>query len=280
MAKSPKLRTSKIKSFQAHIWDFYRKEGRHNLPWRKTKNPYKILVSEVMLQQTQVARVLLKYPEFLKAFPNVEMLANASLAEVLRVWQGMGYNRRALALHTLAEEIVKKHKGNVPRTRAELEVLPRIGPYTAGAIRAFAFSEPEVFIETNIRRVFIHHFFQLGNETSKLVSDKEILPLVEATLNMGNPRKWYYALMDYGAHLPKAIRKNSNSQSKHYAKQSAFKGSLRELRGKIIRILGGKSIPLIMLKRECDNNPRTREALNALIKDKLISYEKRKYKIA
>lgn len=232
-----------------------------------------------MLQQTQVGRVIEKYGEFLQAFPNVETLANASLTEVLRVWQGMGYNRRALALHTLAKEIVKKYKGKIPHTRVELEALPCIGQYAAGAIRSFAFNEPEVFIETNIRRVFIHHFFQLGGSTSKLVSDKEILPLVEATLDTGNPREWYYALMDYGVHLPKIVKINPNKQSKHYVKQGVFKGSLRELRGKIIRILGGKSITLIMIKRECGNDPRTREALNALIKDKLISYEKRKYQI-
>lgn len=284
------MKKKEIEIFRRHIWNFYWKEGRHKLPWRKTRNSYKILVSEIMLQQTQVARVLLKYPEFLKVFPNILSLAKASFADVLRVWQGMGYNRRALALHTLAKEIVKKHKGKIPRGRRELEALPGIGPYTAGAIRVFAFNKPEIFIETNIRRVFIHHFFQLGrfvskskllgNETSKLVSDKEILPLVKTALDTGNPREWYYALMDYGAHLPKITRKNSNTQSKHYVKQGIFRGSLRELRGKIIRALGEGPKTLLMLKRICDKDARTEKALSSLAKDNLIIYEKRKYKIA
>ena len=236
--KSLKFQPSQIKSFRTLVWNFYRKEGRHNLPWRKTKTPYKILVSEIMLQQTQVARVLEKYPKFLKKFPTITALANAPLTEVLTIWQGMGYNRRALALHRLAKEIVTAHKGKIPHTRNELEALPGIGPYTAGAIRAFAFNEPEVFIETNIRRVFIHHFFshQLGNETSKLVGDKEILPFVEKTLDTKNPREWYFALMDYGAHLPKII-KNPNTKSAHYLKQKKFEGSHRQLRGRALKYL-------------------------------------------
>lgn len=280
MTRSPNPSPAEIQAFQAQIWAFYGHSGRHNLPWRKTKNPYKILVSEVMLQQTQVSRVLEKYPQFLKKFPTVDTLAKASLSEVLKVWQGMGYNRRALALKRMAEQILNVHKGKIPRSRSELESLPGVGPYTAGAVRAFAFNEAEVFIETNIRRIFIHHFFQLGNETSKLVSDKEISPLVEATLDTKNPREWYYALMDYGAHLPKVARKNSNTQSKHYTKQSKFTGSLRELRGKIIRALGSNPESLVALKKVCDDDPRTKEALEALTKDKLIKYEKRKYQLA
>jgi len=231
MAKSHKLRQAEVQAFQAQIWAFYRHSGRHNLPWRKTKNPYKILISEVMLQQTQVARVLEKYPEFLEKFSTVEALAVAPLSDVLRVWQGMGYNRRALALKRMAEKIVNEYKGKIPRERLSLESLPGVGHYTAGAVRAFAFNEPEIFIETNIRRIFIHHFF--GNKEG--ISDQEILPLVEATLYMKNPSEWYWALMDYGSHLPKITKTNSNIQSKHYTKQRIFKGSLRELRGKIVR---------------------------------------------
>ncbi|MCK9344816.1 MAG: A/G-specific adenine glycosylase [Candidatus Pacebacteria bacterium] len=246
------------------------------MPWRKTKNPYKILVSEVMLQQTQVSRVLEKYPEFLKAFPAVETLAKAPLSEVLKVWQGMGYNRRGLALKRMAEKVLTDHKGKVPHERGELESLPGVGPYTAGAVRAFAFDEPEIFIETNIRRIFIHHFFK----DKEGIGDREIYPLVEATLDTKNPRAWYWALMDYGSRLPKVVRKNSNTQSKHYVKQSTFKGSLRELRGKIIRTLGDKPQTLVSLKRVCDNDERIKEALDALSKDSLIKYEKRKYQLA
>ncbi len=276
MTKSPKLRQAQVRTFQAQILGFYGHSGRHTLPWRGTRNAYKILVSEVMLQQTQVARVLEKYPEFLKAFPNVEALAKAPLSQVLKVWQGMGYNRRALALKRMAEKIITEHRGKIPRGRAELESLPGVGAYTAGAVRAFAFNEPEIFIETNIRRIFIHHFFK----DKEGISDKEILSLVEATLDTRNPREWYYALMDFGSHLPKVTRTNSNTQSKHYAKQSTFKGSRRELRGKVLRALGEESRSLVAIKRICGNDLRTKEAVNTLIKDKLVTYEKRKYQLA
>lgn len=280
MTKQRKLLLSEINAFQGQIWGFYGHSGRKNLPWRGTKNAYKIMVSEVMLQQTQVARVIEKYPEFLNAFPNLEALANSSLTDVLRVWQGMGYNRRAKYLRDSAEKIISKHRGRVPKTERELLALPGIGHYTANAILTFTCNEPRVFIETNIRRVFIHHFFQLGSRAPKLISDAEILPLVEATLDKENPRAWYYALMDYGAHLPKVTHSNSNTQSKHYVKQSIFKGSLRELRGKIIRMINNESKSLAFLKRECDNDERTKDALQALTKDGLIKYEKRKYQLA
>lgn len=276
MAKQPKLSPTHIKAFQAQIWAFYGHSGRHNLPWRTTKNPYRILVSEVMLQQTQVSRVLEKYPQFLKAFPTIETLAEAPLSEVLKVWQGMGYNRRGLALKRMAEKVVTEFKGKVPRERHDLESLPGIGPYTAGAVRAFAFDEPEIFIETNIRRIFIHHFFK----NKEGISDREIMPLVEATLDRTRPREWYWALMDYGSHLPKIAKKNSNTQSKHYVRQSTFKGSLRELRGKILRELGKEPTTLVSLRRSCNNDKRIEEGLEALTKDGLITYEKRKYKLA
>ena len=225
---------TKIRALRAEIWAFY-EHSRREFTWRKTTNPYKILVSEVMLQQTQVGRVAGKYPEFLKAFPTVKTLAEAPLARVLAVWQGMGYNRRALALHRLAQEVMAKHRGKIPHARAELEALPSIGHYTAGAIRAFAFNEPEVFIETNIRRAFIHHFFSRRQS----VSDKEILPLIEKTLDAKDPRAWYSALMDYGAHLPKIV-KNPNKQSKHYTKQKPFEGSHRQVRGHVLKFLNTK----------------------------------------
>ena len=263
-----------IQAFRAQILAFYGHSGR-SFAWRKTKNPYKILVSEIMLQQTQASRVTKKYPEFLRVFPTVKALAEAPLADVLAVWQGMGYNRRARYLREAAQKIIREHKGRMPKTEAGLRALPGIGHYTANAILAFAHNEPRVFIETNIRRVFIHYFFRDKQE----VSDKEILILVEATLDTKNPREWYYALMDYGAELPKLAKKNSNIQSKHYAKQSKFKGSLRELRGKIVRRLGEGPQTLLALKRVCDNDSRTKEALDALLKDKMINYEKRKYQL-
>lgn len=277
MMRSPsKIHPTQIRDFQARVWAFYERQGRHDLPWRKTKNPYKILVSEVMLQQTQVSRVREKYAEFLEVFPTVQALAETSLADVLRVWQGMGYNRRAKYLHDTAQKIIREHRGNVPKSEQALRALPGVGHYTANAILTFAHNEPRVFIETNIRRVFIHHFFK----NKRGVSDKEILPLVEATLDTKNPREWYYALMDYGAHLPKITNKNPNRQSKHYVKQSSFRGSSREFRGKIIRSLSKEPRTLFALKRECDNDLQLKEILSALTREKLIKYEKRTYQLA
>ena len=164
------------------------------MPWRTTRDPYSILVSEIMLQQTQVERVKTKYTEFLAAFPTIESLASSLLTDVLRTWQGLGYNRRAIALKRCAEEIVSRYSGQFPRDTAELETLPGIGPYTARAVAAFAFGMAEPLIETNIRTVFIHFFFH-GRDR---VSDREIMPLVARTLDRHNPREWYYALMDFG----------------------------------------------------------------------------------
>jgi A/G-specific adenine glycosylase len=186
-----------------------------------------------MLQQTQVERVRAFYENFMKRFPDFAALAKAKKSDVLRVWQGLGYNRRALALRKSAGIVIKKYNGALPRERETLESLPGIGPYTAGAIRVFAFGEPEIFIETNIRRVFIHFFFP----RKRKVHDREIMPLIEKTLDRNDPREWYFALMDYGAMLGVTAMANPNRRSAHYAKQSKFSGSDREIRGKIVRFL-------------------------------------------
>lgn len=213
---------ARMEVFKKKVWTYYRKHGRI-LPWRKTHDPYKILVSEIMLQQTQVSRVLVKYPQFLKKFPTLQSLARAKISEVLKVWQGMGYNRRAVALHKIAK------LGSIPSDPTELEKLPSVGPYTAAAIAVFAFNEPLVMIETNIRRVFIHEFFH----DVALIDDRRIKRHVKKTLDLKNPREWYYALMDYGASLPKEI----NRRSRHYNKQSKFEGSNRQIRGALVREL-------------------------------------------
>ena len=150
---------SSIKEFQEKVWEYYRENGRHDLPWRKTKDPYKIMVSEVMLQQTQVPRVLEKYKEFLTAFPTVEDLARSDLAQVLKVWSGMGYNRRGKYLRDAAIVIADMHGGKVPRDIVSMRALPGIGPYTASAVLIFAFNIPDTMIETNVRSAFIHGFF-------------------------------------------------------------------------------------------------------------------------
>jgi A/G-specific adenine glycosylase len=222
---------ARLRSFRARVRAHYREHGR-NMPWRETRDPYRILVSEVMLQQTQVDRVRAKYGEFLAAFPDLAALAASPLPRVLAAWQGLGYNRRAVALHRCAQILMRKHAGLVPDDSVALVALPGIGAATAGSIRAFAFDAPAVFIETNVRRVFIQEFFPGG----EAVDDAELLPLVAAALDRRRPREWYYALMDYGAALARRVP-NPNRRSRTYARQSRFAGSDRQLRGAILRTL-------------------------------------------
>lgn len=202
------------------------------MPWRKTRDPYRILVSEIMLQQTQVDRVRPFYERFLERFPDVTALASASLGDVLATWQGLGYNRRARMLHEAGKIIVRNHKGIVPKDIKELEALPGIGAYTARAVAAFAHNEDVIFIETNLRTAVIHEFFS-GREK---VSDAEVIEILTSVFPKGESREWYAALMDYGAHLKRSgVRINAKSTS--YAKQKTFKGSTREVRGAILKAL-------------------------------------------
>lgn len=220
-----------IALFRRIVLDHYRAFGRR-MPWRETTDPYRILVSEVMLQQTQVDRVRPKYEAFLAAFPDVTSLARASAADVLRAWQGLGYNRRALALLAAAARIVTEFDGCVPDDPATLETLPGIGPATAAAIVTYAFDRPAVYIETNVRRVFLHFFFR--DRTG--VTDTELGPLVERALDRDHPREWYWALMDYGTMLARTTP-NPNRRSAHHAVQTPFEGSARQLRGRILKVL-------------------------------------------
>jgi A/G-specific adenine glycosylase len=200
------------------------------MPWRETTDPWAILVSEVMLQQTRVGRVLEKYGPFLERFPDPAALAAAPLKSVLAAWRGLGYNRRALQLKAAAR-LIRERGGMVPETEAALRDLPGIGPATAGAILVYAFGRPAVFIETNIRAVYIHHFF--GRRTG--VTDAELRPLVAASLDRRNPRLWYHALMDYGT-LLKSTSGNAALRSAHHARQTPFEGSGRQIRGEILRL--------------------------------------------
>jgi len=262
--------------FVSTVWQHYHTHGRHDLPWRKTTNPYRILVSEMMLQQTQVVRVIPKYQSFLRQFPNIQALALAPLAEVLLAWQGLGYNRRAKYLKEAATVVHTLRHGRWPRSVDVLVELPGVGPYTAGAVAAFAYNQPVPIIETNIRTVYLRHFFP--NVTN--VSDAAIMELVRATLDQANPRDWYYALMDYGAYLKQTVG-NSNHQSKHYAKQSPFKGSDRAVRGAIMRHVLEAPGSLSVLARQVGvDQEKLRKILASLVRDQLIVKQGNRYYVA
>lgn len=269
------MRLSKLAKFKSVVWTFYKKNKRV-MPWRETQDPYSILVSEMMLQQTQVARVLIKYPVFIHQFPHWENLASASTKDILSAWVGMGYNRRAFYLKRIAEIVVKKFNGVLPEDPRILDTLPGIGTATAASIAAFAFNKPVTFIETNIRRVFIHHFFENGGLK---VDDRDIFPFIEATLDYKNPREWYFALMDYGAYLAKIVD-NPNKRSKHYVVQSTFGGSDRQIRGKILKLLLSKTLNMgeitQLLKQD---KMRVKKIIKDLIQERFIIYKNKKYNI-
>ena len=263
-----------IATFRRRIRGYYIKHGR-DLPWRRTKNPYHIVVSEIMLQQTQVSRVVGYYATFLQQFPTLRALAYAPRSDVLGAWQGLGYNRRALMLKMLAERVVAEYHGVIPRDPEALRGLPGIGMNTAGAIAAFAFCMPVVFIETNIRRVYIHFFFARKN----LVHDRDIMPLIERTLDRKNPRLWYYALMDYGAMLGREKKENPNRRSRHYTRQSPFEGSRRQVRAALVRLfLKNKRMRVTDVVHEIGEDPeRIKTILTALEKEGFITRESGDY---
>lgn len=261
-----------LTEFQQTVWEYYAQHGR-DLPWRKPEpggsfDAYKILVSEIMLQQTQVPRVIPKYHAFLGKFPTIQTLATAKLGDVLRVWSGLGYNRRAKYLHEAAKILQRKPR---PWTAEDLKDCKGIGKNTAAAVCVYAYNQPLIFIETNIRTVYIHHFFH-GRPK---VADKELAPLLEASLNPEHPREFMWALMDYGTYLKKLVG-NLGSHSKHYAKQSAFAGSNRQIRGQVLRLLGqGPLSPAELQKQLSDSRLMT--VVSALEHEQLIHLQGKRY---
>ena len=262
--------------FRRRLYRFFHDQGRQ-LPWRATTDPYHILVSEIMLQQTQVDRVALKYEPFINAFPDVWSLARASLRDIMAAWQGLGYNRRALALQRIARRLVADFDGRLPDSVDTLRTFPGIGEATAGALGAFAFNQPVVFIETNIRRVFIHCFFpgQSG------VRDREILPLVDQTLDRKQPRPWYYALMDYGSMLRRAAP-NPNRRSAHHQRQAPFADSDRQIRGLILKAL--LRFPVLsvgeLVKAVGKSPKRTTRLIHTLIQEGFLEFRDAHLRIA
>ncbi len=221
---------AKTSAFRRGIYDYYRHWGR-SFPWRQTDDPYRILLSEMMLQQTQTSRVLPKYRQFLLRFPDLRDVADAALSEVFSLWQGLGYNRRAQALHRIARET----GGILPDAEEDLLKLPMVGPATAAALQAFAWGRPALYLETNIRRVLLHVFFRQQDR----VTDRQLYRLLSQLVDEEDPRRWYYALMDYGVFLRQAVE-NPNRRSAHYAKQAPFADSNRQVRGSILLVLNEK----------------------------------------
>lgn len=234
------------------------------MPWRDDTRPYFVLVSELMLQQTQVPRVVPKFEAFVAKFPDERVLADASLADVLTAWQGLGYNRRAKFLHEAAKRLVEL--GKFPSEYGELIKLPGVGKNTAGAIMAYGFNQPVAYVETNIRTVYIHHFFNDRFD----VDDKEILELVEQTIDTENPRRFYQNIMDYGSWL-KANGVRNTSSSRHYKKQSPLKGSVRQVRGQILRALAENDSTEGDLREKLVADDRFELALEALLREGLVS---------
>lgn len=252
----------------------YYKKHKRDLPWRKTNDPYKIMVSEIMLQQTQVNRVIPKYEAFLTKFPNVQKLANAKLAEVLSAWNGLGYNRRAKFLHQAVQKVVADFGGKIPRTVDELAQLPGIGKNTAGAIVAYAYNRSVVFIETNIRTVLLHHFFADQDD----VSDRQLEEVLrELIIDVQNPREFYWSMMDYGTFLK--ITDNNIKRSKHYVRQSKFVGSKRQVRGNVIKLLLENPKTQAQLQNALVDE-RLAEVLGDLQKEGFVVYKQGHYRLS
>ena len=272
--KTQGLTKEVIKAFQDFIYSFYRRNKR-NFPFRENLTPYKVVVSEIMLQQTQTNRVSEKFLEFIDKFPDFKSLASASVEELLSVWQGLGYNRRALALKKIAQKIVNDYNGKVPKDLKSLEALPQIGHNTASSILTFTYNIPTYFIETNIRRVYIYFFFPGRSK----IDDKEIMDIVKTSVDQNNPRDWYYALMDFGVMLKKA-HPELNKRSVHYRKQSNFDGSTRQIRGKLLKLLLKTPLPRneIFDKLDYDNN-KIDKILKMLVKEGFIQKEQDMFKI-
>jgi len=249
------------------VWNHYRNHKR-SFAWRINPTPYNVLLSEFMLQQTQTSRVVSKFAEFKSSYPTFTDLADSPWEELLTHWVGLGYNRRARNLHLTAQIIRDSFDGIVPQGKEELLSLPGIGDYTSSAIRAFAFNIADAFIETNIRTVYLHHFFEGEFD----VHDNVIIQVVKKTLDRTNPREWYWALMDYGVYIKKTFG-NPNIKSRHYSKQSKFEGSSRQLRSHILKsILTSKSVSKEELDSAFKYDSRAPKLIASMVQEGMIKF--------
>lgn len=269
-----KLTKNAIEEFRSRLYGYYAEHSR-SLPWRVLEadgncDGYKTLVSEMMLQQTQASRVIPKYRSFLKTFPNLGSLAAAPLSDVLRQWSGLGYNRRAKYLHEAAQNLVQVVQ---PWSIADLTSQKGIGSNTAKAVLVYSYNQPHVFIETNIRTVIIHHFFA----SRELVTDQEVELVLSGLMDNSNPRYFYWAMMDYGTMLKKTAG-NASRRSTTYAKQSAFHGSKRQVRGAVIMQLANQPLTEAALQQKIANE-RLALVLMDLLAEGLIVYQNKRYQL-
>ncbi|MHA1636407.1 MAG: Fe-S cluster assembly protein HesB [Candidatus Thorarchaeota archaeon] len=268
------LDADEIESFQTMIMDWWSENAR-DLPWRRDPTPYNVLVSEIMLQQTQVSRVIPKYLEFLQKYPTLESLAESNTKELVQIWCGLGYNRRALWLKDAAGQITER--GSFPEEVPELRKLKGVGPYTSRSILIFAFNEDVAAVDTNIRRVLIASGFATED-----TSEKDLQGVADVILLKGRSSDWHNALMDYGSD----VLTSSTTGIAPTSKQPKFKGSTRQMRGKIVRILSeNDSLTLSeivsSLNIEGKKETELESILEQLICDKLVdSTDGRKYRIA
>jgi|SRR5579875_2009150 len=251
-------------TFQRQMLNWY-DTHRRDLPWRGETDPYRVLVSEVMLQQTGVPRVLQKYPQFLAAFPTPDALARATTADVLRSWEGLGYNRRALNLKRAAEAIVRDYGGQVPSSVPELERLPGVGRYTARAVACFAFNAQVPVVDTNVRRV-------LAGFAGRELSERETEELAERLLPPGRAADWNQALMDYGSMVYKARPRRKSRP------EGPFVTSNRYWRGRIVDVLRGHhgltlDALIDILPQQHRDEGRVRSLVRALHEEGLVAYD-------
>ncbi|HIH29305.1 MAG TPA: Fe-S cluster assembly protein HesB [Thermoplasmata archaeon] len=267
---SKNIQTGDIRRFQKRIFSFYKKNKR-DLPWRKTTDPYKILLSELMLQQTQVKRVVLYYEKWIQKWPTIGTLASASLPELLQMWMGLGYNTRVVNLHTTARKIVTLFDSDVIGAMKQYKQLPGIGRYTSQAVQIFSTNADLITVDTNIRRIFISEF-----NLTTTIKDAELWSLAEQCLPRGKSRDWHNALMDYGAlHLTA-----QKTGIKPKTQQSRFEGSDRQIRARILRCLLQKSMSFSEIKTTFKlEQERLKPILEKMIQEKIIMKRNTTYQL-
>ncbi len=263
-----KKRVFTPRQFRSYIFSWWKKNAR-DLPWRHTSDPYAILVSEVMLQQTQVSRVLEKYEAFLGKYPTVFDLADAPTSGIIRDWKGLGYNRRALYLHRGALIVVEKYKGIFPESEAELLSIPGIGKYTARAILVFAFRHTVAMVDTNIRKIITHFFYDGRTQSESVIWEtaKRLVP-------KGKSWEWHQALMDYGALELWKQTGNNTARSIKRTSTVPFRQTNRFLRGRILdalRVCPRSDSELVSEMAQICKRPESvvRDAVSALIREGL-----------